>query len=173
MTTPQQAALDALRNYLQAGLTEVRVLEGWPESDVNLSGGPVLAVLEGGKVQWSNITPELLSELSTPYLYRTAIGTLSVQCTLMTAYSAQREDTAAVLELLLDNQFPLTTGLMPATNYHAQMVRFEVQSASSQDNAGQLLGEWTQTWLLSASVALIREAPYATLLTTETAVSAE
>lgn len=161
--TPEKAAIDALIEYLSAAqLANVRVREGWPETDaLGLQEGPVVAIFSVGRVQWDAITPELIAsaaaDTTAACLYRIAQGSLSIQISLFAAYKAQRDDVAGQIEPLLDNLFPASSGLILSTGYHAQSCRYELSSTSEQDENGSLTGEWRRDWILSAQLEQLRE----------------
>lgn len=161
--TASDAAVAALVSHLSEGLSgTVRVTEGWPENaDLRLVDGPLLAVLATGNLDWKPTTPELLSSTvegsNVTGLYRIATGVQSFQLSLFTAYQEQLKTAAAGIEPLLDNLFPASSGLILSTEYHGLPVRFAVKSASTNEQAGPLTGEWRVDWMLSARLDQVKE----------------
>lgn len=156
---PIDAALDAIAAHIgaQSGIATAR--RGWPEhaTDLDLSQGPVVTVTHAGD-QRTQVAPGLIGS-SKPFLWRTAELRITAQLDLWTAYRAQRDDAARIVEAALNDGLPWRTGLhLTSTAYHGRPLTVASGDGRSMDEEKAATeGEWRRTWMLEVLTDLVAE----------------
>lgn len=164
---PVASAIDAMATYF-AGLTGIAdALRSWPEHprDLDLTSGPVVSLTFADE-QRTPIPPAAIDDTDPPQ-YRTGQLAIDVQMDLWTAYRAQRDDAAAVIEAAFHNALPFRHGLLLTTSdYFDRPLTIRASSGRNtgdRDSAEE--GMWRRTWMLTVLTDLVDEVPTPTQTT--------
>lgn len=142
------SAAAAVVTYFSGALSGVTVRQGWPETDQELDLGEPLLTVEPGPIDRNWCPPTLMGKSGSRWVWRIAHVEIQVQIDLWTAYQAQRDDTAQLVEDALHNRLPIQAGLfLTSTGYHNRALELNTSGAQAdEDGDSALKGQWRYRW---------------------------
>lgn len=179
---PIASALDAIVTHLDTEVaTLASVLRGWPEHrvDLDLSGGPVVAVV-AGEAPEERINPIVLGSADDGdgglvVTYKVANLVIPVQIDVWAAYRSQLDDAVAAIDAALANQVPATSSLwLTQANYYGRPLSGTVTGFRRADDAETAeLGQWRATWNLEVVTDKVAQTTHPTITRIVTTITAQ